>query len=146
MLMISNCILPIDFLPDLTQTSRLEEIHISQFFAAATSRISLKAQSHAGAEESFRGEGELSDERTIHREISSKGSEWREGRQKVEMCARVCVQPEWKYMYNPNKVKMREGFNWVEGVAVKNMTEAERDRTLASRLSNLISKRSSASH
>lgn len=73
--MISNCILPIDFLPDLTQTSRLEEIHISQFFAAATSRISLKAQSHAGAEESFRGEGELSDERTIHREISSKGSE-----------------------------------------------------------------------
>lgn len=145
MLMISNCILPIHCLPDLTQTSRLEEIHISQFFAATTSRISLKAQSHAGAEESFRGEGELSDERTIHREISSKGSEWREGRQ-VEMCARVCVQPEWKYMYNPNKVKMREGFNWVEGVAVKNMTEAERDRTLTSRLSNLISKRSSASH
>lgn len=55
--MISNCILLIDFLPDLTQTSRLGEIHISLFLAGATSRISLKAQSHAAAEERFRGWG-----------------------------------------------------------------------------------------
>lgn len=54
MLMISNCILLIDFLPDLTQTSRLWEIHISLFLAGTTSRISLKAQSHAVAEERFR--------------------------------------------------------------------------------------------
>ena len=74
MLMISNCIPLIDFLPDLTQTCRLGEIHISLFLAGATSRISLKAQSHAGAEERFRG-GKHSDERAIHREISGKGSE-----------------------------------------------------------------------
>lgn len=55
--MISNYIPLIDFLPDLTQTSGIREIHISQFLAGATSRISLKAQSHAGAEERVRGDG-----------------------------------------------------------------------------------------
>ena len=55
--MISNWIPLIDFLPDLTQTCRLGEIHISLFLAGATSRISLKVQSHAAAEERFRGGG-----------------------------------------------------------------------------------------
>lgn len=48
------------FVLDLTQTSRLRKIHISLFFsfffllASTTSRISLKVQSHAGAEKRFR--------------------------------------------------------------------------------------------
>lgn len=143
--MISNSILPIDFFPDLTQTSRLKEIHISLFLADATSRISLKAQSHAGAEERFRGEGAgggVSDEQTIHREISSKGSEWeKRGKAKVrDVCTSVfpcasgvCVWWE-RSMYSPSIVNPWEHFNSAARVAARKMTEGwkRRDTNLTS--------------
>lgn len=104
---------------DLTQTARLREIHISLFFAATTSRISLKAQSHAGAEESFRwvaGGGGIhmsepfTGRLTARRDV--RRSEWD-----------VCMQGESgieKYTTS-SLVDSQEGYNWVVRVAVRKM-------------------------
>lgn len=143
--MISNWIPLIDFLPDLTQTCRLGEIHISLFLASATSRISLKVQSHAAAEKRFR-EGGHSDERAIHREISGKGSEGEkemQGEAEAEMCvcistckwsACVCVWRVREKHTTPNIWDTREGYNWVERVAARKMIEGKerRDTNLTS--------------
>ena len=135
--MISNWIPLIDFLPDLTQTCRLGEIHISLFLAGATSRISLKVQSHAGAEERFRGGGGGAVGGGGNQEGGVKEGEG------AEMCARVsalarasgmCVWRVREKHTTPNIWDTQEGYTWVERVAARKMMEGKerRDTNLTS--------------
>lgn len=82
---------PSHWLPPWPETEfQTWKIHISLFLADATSRISLKAKSHAGAEERFSGGGVQTSEPFTGRLAAMGETETR--RREESVCASVWVR------------------------------------------------------
>lgn len=135
--MISNCN-PLHSWPD-TDFQTQENPHISLFFAGTTSRISVKVQSHAGAEKRFR-RGSVQTNRPFTGRLAAQG-DVRRGRGRgdfstsvlvflnawnVCLCVSVCVKYIQKIQYiHPPPAWGEEGYNWAERLAAWKMIEGK---------------------